>query len=335
LAFKVIYLSAFDKNLGFQQTQGSSMVTLYNGVGTMDTPKPQVNFRARIDDGNVLSLVSSSDYRNQAVVLFTQRALGNAWSQLLSGDGRSTASSQDAKGVLADLKELGMALGAAGTTDEAYHANIIRVELPLANGDAPILVIRPQDASFRAYASKCATVDPNAFVNAIKGEDGYVFGSETVMPSRLFKGTAEAFATAFPGFLQRAAPTSGFDAETSQTDAAFIARVVRTCAQITPQLALSVTEKNSGRELLPQLGDQYRNCFGFINVSDKLKNYKKETERAVMLTIDPIGPHGWRDGQGFWVTVYFSPLKSDRVMLTPGNMFDILSIARAMILPAH
>jgi len=335
LAFKIIYLSAFDKNLGFQQTQGTSMVTLYNGVGTMDTPKPQVNLRARIDDGNVTNLVSTSDFRNQAGILFTQRTLGNGLSQLLQGGGRSTGSGQDANDVMADLRELGMALGAAGTTADAYHAKIIRVELPLDNGDAPILTIRPQDPSFRAYASRCATVDASAFVNAIKGEDGYVFGSETVMPSRLFKGTAEAFAAAFPGFLQRAAPTRGFDAETSQKDAAFVARVVRTCAQITPQVALSVTDK-TGWTALANLGDQFKDCgIAFINVSERLGTYHKDTQRAVILTIDPIGPRGWRDGQGFWVTVYFSPLKTDRVMLTPGNMFDVLSIARAMILPAH
>jgi len=331
LAFTITYRSAFDQNLGFQQTQGASMVILYDGIGTMDTPKPHVNLRVRIDEGNVQGLVSASDYRNQAGVLFTRHAL----SQVLSGGARSPVSGQDAKDVLGDLQEIGMALGAAGTTDDAYHARIIRVELPLANGDAPILVIRPQDPSFRAYASRCAAVDPSAFVSDIRGADGFVFGSETVMPSRLFKGTAEAFATAFPGFLQRAAPTAGFGADTSRKDAAFIAQVVRTCSQITPQMALSVIERNTGRELLPQLGDQYKDCFGYINVSGRLGTYNKETERGVMLTIDPLGPHGWRDGQGFWVAAYFTPLKSDRAMVTPGNFFDVYSIARAMILPTH
>jgi hypothetical protein len=327
LAFTIIYHSAFDKSLGFQQTQRDSMVTLYNGVGTMDTPKPEVNLRARIDDGNVISLVSVSDYHNQATVVFTRYAMGDALSRTPPGPGRED--------LLGDLKEMGMALGAAGRTSEAYHANIIRVELPLANGDAPILVIRPQDPSLRAYASRCAAVDPSAFVNDIKAPDGFVFGSEMVLPSRLFKGTAEAFATAFSGFLQRAAPATGFGVETSKQDAAFIAQVVRTCSQITPQMALSVTEKNTGRELLPELGDQYRNCFGYINVSDRLRNYNKETERAVMLTIDPLGPHGWRDGQGFWVRVYFSALKGDRVMVTPEDFIDVFLIARAMIIPAH
>jgi hypothetical protein len=336
LAFTITYHSAFDKNLGFQQTQGASMVILYDGIGTMDTPKPHVNLRVRIDEGNVQGLVSASDYRNQAGVLFTWHTL----SQVLSGGARSTASGQHAKDVLGDLQYLGMALGAAGTTDDAYHAKIIRVELPLANGDAPILVIRPQDPSFRAYASRCAAVDPSAFMNDIKGADGFVYGSKAVLPSRLFKGTAEAFAAAIPGFLQRAAPTTGFGAEKSQKDAAFIAQVARTCSQITPQMALSVVEKITGRELLPQLGEQYKDCFGYINVSDRLGTYNKETERGVMLEVRPIGPNGWRDGQGFWVTAYFTAVKGlDRgrltETLTPENFFDFFLIARAMILTTH
>jgi len=228
-----------------------------------------------------------------------------------------------------------MALGAAGTTDDAYHAKIIRVELPLANGDAPILLIRPQDPSFRAYASRCAAVDPSAFVSDSRAADGFVFGSEKVLPGRLFQGTAEAFVAAISGFVQRAAPTTGFDAERAQKNAAFIAQVVRTCSQITPQMALSVTEKTTGRELLPQLGNQYKDCFGYVNVSGRLGTYNKETERGVMLTVSPIGQNGWRDGKGFWVTTYFSPLKSDRVMVTPENFFDVYSIARAIIPPTH
>jgi hypothetical protein len=336
LAFTIAYHSAFDHNLGFQQTQGASMVTLYNGIGTMDTPKPHVNLRARIDEGNVQGLVSVSDYRNQAGVLFTRYTL----SQVLSGGARSTASGQDAKDVLGDLQEIGMALGAAGTTDDAYHAKIIRVELPLANGDAPVLVIRPQDPSFRAYASRCAAVDPSAFVNDIKGADGFVYGSKAVLPSRLFQGTAEAFAAAFPGFLQRAAPTTGFDAETSRKDAAFIAQVVRTCSQITPQMAKSATGKY-GEMILAKLGDQYKDClinFGYTNVSERLGTYNKETERAVMLHIDPVGPHGWREGQGFWVTADFTAVKSDRghVMVTSLDDFSyFFLIARALILPTH
>jgi hypothetical protein len=354
LAFTITYHSAFDKDLGFQRTQGASTVNLdpaltlggtltVGSTGTVNTPKPQVNLRARIDDGNIQSLVSASDYRNQATVLFTQQTSGDALSRAFQGDFQNMVSS---------LQGMAIALGAAGTTAEAYHANIIRVELPLANGDAPVLVIRPQDPSFRAYASKCVALDPSAFVNEIKAADGFVYSSKTVLPGRLFEGTAEAFATALPGFLQRAAPTTGFSAETSQKDAAFIAQVVRTCAQITPQMAKSATDEGvllvGDVNRLPHLGDQYKDCiFGYINVSERLGTYNKETERAVWLYIDPLGPPArlpngkWQNGQGFLAWVYFFPVKAldhDRVMPANKQPLDWITnflIARATILPAH
>ena len=106
------------------------------------------------------------------------------------------------------------------------------------------------------------------------------------------------------------------------------------------EVAASVVEKITGRELLPQLGEQYKDCFGYINVSDRLGTYNKETERGVMLEVRPIGPNGWRDGQGFWVTAYFTAVKGlDRgcltETLTPENFFDFFLIARAMILTTH
>jgi hypothetical protein len=327
-----------DKNLGFKQTQGASTVDLNPtlGTGTVNTPRPQVNLRASIDDGNIQNLVSVGDYPNQATVLFIiQQASEMTLSRAFQGD------FQD---MVSNLKGKAMALAAAGTTAEAYHANIIKVELPLANGDAPILVIRPQAPSFRAFASKCAAVDPGAFVNEIKAADGFVYSSRTVLPGRLFKGTAEAFAAALPGFLQRAAPTSGFSAETSEKDAAFIAQVVRTCSQITPQMAKSADADKYGYVVVAKLGDQYKNCVvnhGFTSVSDTLGNYNKETERAVWLHIDPLGPHEWLDGQGFLATVYFFPVKAldhDRVMPAnkqPNDWIDLFLIAQATILPAH
>jgi hypothetical protein len=328
-----------DKNLSFKQTQGASTVDLNPalGTGTVNTPRPQVNLRARIDNGNIQNLVSVSDYPYEATVVFIiQQASEMTLSRAFQGD------FQD---MVSNLKGMAMALAAAGTTAEAYHANSIMVELPLANGDAPILVIKPQDPYFRAYASKCAALDQSAFVNEVKAADGFVYGSKTVLPGRLFKGTAEAFAAAFPGFLQRAAPTTGFSAVTSQKDAAFIAQVVRTCAQITPQMAKSATDHTM--VILSKLGDQYKDCFGYINVSERLGTYNKDTERAIILHIDPVGPLTvgttqsslWQSGQGFWATVYFTAVKDldgGHVMVSsPDEVIAAFLIARAMILPAH
>jgi hypothetical protein len=53
--------------------------------------------------------------------------------------------------------------------------------------------------------------------------------------------------------------------------------------------------------------------------------------------VGPIGPHGWRDGQGFLVTVFVTALRSDRgrIMVTPENFTGILLIAQARILPTQ
>jgi hypothetical protein len=74
-----------------------------------------------------------------------------------------------------------------------------------------------------------------------------------------------------------------------------------------------------------------------MQLAARLGTYNKETERAVMLSVDPVGPHGWRDGQGFLVTIYFTALKSDRgrIMVTPENFTGILLMAQATILPAR
>ncbi len=328
LAFTITYHSASDKNLGYAHTQGNSTVILYGDYGTVDTPKPQVNMRLRIDNGQVENVVSTSNYSNQAAVLFTSHDARGAISQ-----GASRGNGASLNQLLGDLQEMGMALAAAGTTADAYHAKIIRVELPLANGDAPILVIRPQDSSFREFASKCAAVDPNAFVNDIKAPDGFVFGSETTLPGRIFKGTADGFIAAFPGFMERAAPATGFDPEKEKKDVAFVQGVVRTCSQITPQMAQSVTTRNV--ESIAELGSQYKDCLGYINVSQRVGTYNKDSERGVMLSVSYAGDHGWRDGKGFWVTVYFTALKGDRVMVTPNDFTYVYLIAQALILPAR
>jgi len=43
----------------------------------------------------------------------------------------------------------------AGSTKDAYNAHLIKIELPLTNGDTPVLEIRPQEPSFRSFASRC------------------------------------------------------------------------------------------------------------------------------------------------------------------------------------
>jgi len=139
---------------------------------------------------------------------------------------------------------------------------------------------------------------------------------------RLYEGSADGFVAALPKFIQRAAVARGVNPHNYEKEEASIIDVVRTCAQITPQMASSVTEEN-GQENLDKIGNgQYAVCYSsrwrmehgqgqFIPVSDKVKKWNKETERGIVLWLKVNGPRGWRDGEGFTLDVLFTGLKSD------------------------
>jgi hypothetical protein len=48
----------------------------------------------------------------------------------------------------------------AGTPTQLFHANLIKLELPLADGSTPILELQPQDPKFQKFASKCQSTYP-------------------------------------------------------------------------------------------------------------------------------------------------------------------------------
>ena len=124
LMLRVVYLSGFDKKLGYQLT-GS-------------IPAPKVVSRVAID-GRVTSWTSAiSDYTNEAIFTFAPKsgdedeATGNAF--------------------------MGAILGTSVTDSspaEISRAKLIKIEMPLNNGDRPILEIRPQDPGFQRFVARC------------------------------------------------------------------------------------------------------------------------------------------------------------------------------------
>ncbi len=58
----------------------------------------------------------------------------------------------------------------------------------------------------------------------------------------LFTGTADTFATALAGYLERTAPWGGISAHDFDREIALIVNTVKVCAQITPQMAASVAQ---------------------------------------------------------------------------------------------
>ena len=80
------------------------------------------------------------------------------------------------------------------------QAKLIKFELPLANGDTPIVEIRPQDASFRRFVDRC-----NAERSLVPRTPGYL------REDKRFAGTADQLAAAFPEMLRQAAAHVGLD----------------------------------------------------------------------------------------------------------------------------
>lgn len=145
---------------------------------------------------------------------------------------------------------------------------------------------------------------------------------------RQFKGTAEEFAASFPVFLERAAAARGLYPSDFQRETEFIIGAVRTCAQITPQMALNVTTPY-GQEDLSKLGKQFDVChFGYRGVSSEVNpSFKNQVDNGIVLVINSIG--NWRDGRGFSVEVLFSGLIGENYSLS--SLFNSHGIVYAVI----
>ena len=155
------------------------------------------------------------------------------------------------------------------------------------------------------------------------------------LSNRRFEGTADGFASAFPGFLQRAAAAMSLDPKNYEGEAAFVIAAVRTCGQITPKMAESTDRQYpNGRYMgtpnIRKLGEQYAVCFpaGLHNISDELKISHNEPERSLLIWMfPPLG--NWEAGQEFTVQVYFGNLKNES--LVPESHFNTLGIVDAKV----
>lgn len=120
--FKITYFS--EPNPGYQLT--------------VLTPGPKLVARVAID-GRATSAVSSvPEHRNEAFFLFAHKEPDQG-QEFLSTLGKGLA------GVsVTDI-----------SPDELFGARLMKMELPLANGDLPLLEIHPQDPGFQKFASRC------------------------------------------------------------------------------------------------------------------------------------------------------------------------------------
>jgi hypothetical protein len=130
LTFRIVYLSAFDKNLGYKLT---------NVI-----PTPKVVARVAIDGRVTNAVAGAPEHPNLAVFLFAPKPAEE-------GEKKVRTVLNGFAGIsITDI-----------SPRELYAAKLMKVEMPLANGDLPILEIHPQDTAFQRFASRCKAAEDN------------------------------------------------------------------------------------------------------------------------------------------------------------------------------
>jgi hypothetical protein len=205
LAFKIIYLSAFDKELGYKMSDGNFLLR-----------QPHVIMRLSLDGDAGSAPSTTSNFINEATLWFQRKMSDEEKKDLFSG----------------------VMLGLASLTSPAepadvYNAKLLKVELPLNNGDLPILEIRPQDPGFRAFGSRCNAAE-----------------DDRVRKEKEEKAQRDAAATAAETQRQQVAAAE----QMKRQQAAAAAADLRASAATTPPTSPSVQSSNIGKPDVLQVG---------------------------------------------------------------------------------
>jgi hypothetical protein len=324
LVFKIAFLSNSEPKIGLKQNTYGNTVLPGGLIGAIAMAarhtKPWVEMRVRLDQNPPSDVSSEDDYVNEAIVSFTGKSVQGAMAAIDSGAGKMDEQ-------MLSFARLYAATKGAGTIDQAFNAHSILVQLPLDNGMNRILEMNPQDASFRAFESRCNRAFPTSKALSGSGLVGQsslgLTGTEQSIgvpnpgkqkpsttpgldksfkdASKEFTGTAEHFAGVFPEFLQSAAQALGDDAQKYSSEGAMVINGVRACAGITPRMAKSVTSRY-GQVDLRKLGDQYRVCMSGVSTDPNGGSFDSPT-RSIVARITTVGT--WGDGQGFEVDAMF------------------------------
>jgi len=306
LKFQLVFLSDAKPGVGLKQ----------NTTGGFGHAKPWVETRVRVDNDQPRTVASEEDYLNYATILFV----------------RGPTQGHSPEDGAASIARYVVAAKSAGAIDTAIKGRSILMELTTENGAKELVEISPQEPSFKVFVSACDRVfwgGLTPFQQQSHGPagDGFQFLYSLPLPEREYKGTIDGFAKALPDYFARASTTSGMTGRDFNKEIAFITDAVRTCGQITPEMANSVFvvkgtvwRKPDGEEQLEKLGSQFGVCNtkNGLGVSPAVSGLSLETTRGIVLTIHPIGSYNmsngfarWGEGKGFTVQVFFSQMKGD------------------------
>ncbi len=334
VSFEIAFFSATNPQMGLKHSDYGYGPVPGGLIGAfVRHRRPWVEYRIRIDNDAPITVTSEDD----AINVESFRFMGTG------SDDMTKASYGSPKDPGLDAINMLKVLGAAGTIDTVFSARTILVESTLENGAKVILEIKPQEPSFREFASRCprAPVVPATVAAApvhtptlaeIIGdgptEDGFVMAAE-----QHFSGSMRDFIAALPQAIDKAFGTAKGSAN-HQKEISFIADAAKLCAGITPQMAASVrfdehgnVDKFNGQPQLEKLGNQYKVCGpGSMawngtfdaNTGDLFKftpPYPAKRELAVSLEHAPFEwgglPRVPNTSQGMRVYVYATRLESD------------------------
>ena len=103
---------------------------------------PHVVMRLSIDGQTGSAPSMTSDFNNEATLWF-QRELSE----------QEKTANPIGVGILGSLS----GMMSPATPAQVFAGRLIKIEMPLNNGDLPIVEIHPQDAVFRKFAARCVS----------------------------------------------------------------------------------------------------------------------------------------------------------------------------------
>jgi len=185
---------------------GGSTLGMATATGQVTPNARRVQLRYKMDNLPIVTITPIAEYTN--AVKFT-----------FGGDPKSNPM---------------MALGT--TKAEVYKARDLRIELPLSNGETPVINIKPQDPSFLKFTSLCTGSTKST-------EAGPTF-------------TADEFAREVATSLRKAATDHGLGPSGYDKEIDYVASAVKTCAGISPAMA------THGAIIGRTYGEKYLICQG-------------------------------------------------------------------------
>lgn len=206
------------------------------------------------------------------------------------------------------------ARGYNATLKDVEDADKFLVGLPMVDGTMEVVPIATTEPSFRKFAARCdadyakllppppAPAPPRPLPSLVRPGTTVSPWVRAMLNPPKFTGTADQFAAALPGFLQKAAAVAGFDANAFAKESAFVIDSVRTCREITPEMATQATNPMGHRVVTRTLGQQYVVC-QFGGGTDTNAQYP---DTRIELQLETGEGENYRQGKGFTTFVFFA-----------------------------